>query len=489
MELVIETEFGSIQGKERNGVLLFAGIPYASAPIGEKRFCPPEPVLPWTGIYDATQFGPVAPQLPGEGLTDSHDVTWDEDCLSLNVCTPSADSKNRPVMVWIHGGAYRHGTGATPWYDGTRFAKDSDIVVVTINYRLGALGFARIPEAPTSGINGILDQIAALRWVKNNIAHFGGDPDQVTIAGESAGAFSVATIMAMPKSRGLFSKAITQSGAGHHVITQKEAEAAGKLFMKYLEVDTVEELRAVKTEDILEAQKYVEENSSEFMSAGQLPFYPSITNELLVDHPIALFTQEGIGAEIPLLTGTNTDETTLWGTNQIPEEKLHKWLKNYVNDPAHFIEAVQEDRGDITAGETAVAISTDHTFRIPAIQMAESRQKHGGKTWMYEFDWKSKAFNGALGSCHALEIPFTFGTLDAKGTELFLGTSELPNHVGDKMHASWASFIREGNPSTEALGQWPTYHIADRKVMRFTDETTLIDDPWPAARKSWEGHR
>lgn len=488
MKQKAETQLGPVEGRERQGVFLFAGIPYAAAPTGEYRFAPPQPVQPWKEPLDATQFGPVAPQLPGEGLTDSHDVTWNEDCLTLNVCTPSTDNKKRPVMVWIHGGAYRNGTGSIPWYDGTRFAKESDIVVVTINYRLGALGFARIPDAPTSGINGTLDQIAALTWVKKNIENFGGDPEQVTIAGESAGAFSVSTIMAMSQSRGLYCRAITQSGAGHHVITQKEAEAAGQLLMEHAGAKSLDDLQALTVDEILEAQKYVEENSDEFMPVGQLPFYPSITPDLLTDHPIALF-QKGVSADIPLLTGTNTDETTLWGTNQIPAEKLEKWLKNYVNEPNLFIEAVRKDRGEISAGEIAVAISTDHMFRIPAIQMAEARQKHGGKSWMYEFDWKSQAFNGALGACHALEIPFAFGTLDAKGTELFLGTSDLPTHVGDIMHASWVAFIREGNPSTNTLGEWPTYEIAERKVMRFANETSLIGNPWPAARQSWEDQR
>ena len=484
----IETQLGPVEGRERNGVFLFAGIPYAAAPIGKHRFASPQPISPWTETLNATQFGPVAPQLPGEGLTDSHDVSWDEDCLTLNICTPPTGGKKRPVMVWIHGGGYRHGTGSIPWYDGTRFAKESDIIIVTINYRLGALGFARIPEAPTSGINGILDQIAALTWVKDNIENFGGDPDQVTIAGESAGAFSVSTIMAMPQSRGLFCKAITQSGAGHHVIPQKEAEVAGQLLMDRLEANSLHELQSRTVDDILEAQQYVEAHSNEFMTAGQLPFYPSITPEVLTDHPIELF-EKGVSADIPLLTGTNTDETTLWGTNQIPEEKLHKWLGNYVSEPTPYIEALRQDRGEISAGEIALAVSTDYTFRIPAIRMAEARESHGGESWMYEFDWKSKAFNGLLGSCHALEIPFTFGTLDAKGTELFLGTSDLPNHVGDVMHTAWAAFIREGNLSTNALGEWPTYERSEGKVMRFADETSLLSNPWPAARESWEGQR
>ena len=488
MQLIAETEQGPVEGRERGEIALFAGIPYASPPVGNLRFAPPTPPVKRTNVLAAQQFGPASPQLPGDGLTDSHKVHWDEDCLTLNICTPSADQIKRPVMVWIHGGAYRHGTGSIPWYDGTRFAKESDIVTVTINYRLGALGFARIPGAPTSGINGILDQISALEWVRNNIESFGGDPNNITIAGESAGAFSVATIMAMNESTGLFQKAITQSGAGHHVLSQQEAESAGEMFMTALSATSLQDAQHKDIHEVLAAQKYVEENAHEVMDKGQLPFYPSITNGYLEDHPIALFSK-GVSSNIPVLSGTNTDETTLWGTNQIPESKLRKWLTNYIEDPEPFINAVKEDRGDISAGEIALAISTDHTFRIPAIRMAEARASHGGETWMYEFDWKSKAFNGALGACHALEIPFTFGTLGVNGTDVFLGTSELPHALEDLMHKSWAAFIATGNPTTQRLPEWPTYSPNSRTVMRFADHTEITHDPWPSARKSWEGIR
>ena len=251
MQLTAQTEQGPVQGRERGEIALFAGIPYASPPVDGLRFAPPTPPVKRTTILDAKQFGPASPQLPGDGLTDSHEVHWDEDCLTLNICTPSADQTKRPVMVWIHGGAYRHGTGSIPWYDGTRFANESDIVTVTINYRLGALGFARIPGAPTSGINGILDQISALEWVRNNIESFGGDPNNITIAGESAGAFSVATIMAMNESTGLFQKAITQSGAGHHVLSQQKAESAGEMFMTALSATSLQDAQHKDIHEVL----------------------------------------------------------------------------------------------------------------------------------------------------------------------------------------------------------------------------------------------
>jgi para-nitrobenzyl esterase len=489
LNLEVITENGRIRGRERRGISLFAGIPYAAPPVGDLRFAPPQPAQDWDGTLDATKFGPAAPQLPGDGLTNAQPIQWDEDCLTLNVCTPLADDHKRPVMVWIHGGAFQNGTGAIPWYDGTRFSAEGDIVVVTINYRLGALGFARIGEAENSGINGILDQLAALQWVHRNITYFGGDPDQVTIAGESAGAFSVATLMTMAPDGDLFQRAIAQSGAGHHVITTNEATQAAERLKNSLGATTLRELRELSAEEILAAQRKVEEQATEFMLAGQIPFYPSITKGgLLPNRPIDLF-EIGVGAKIALLTGTNADETALWGTNNIPEEKLERWFQNYVADTTPMIEAVKKDRPQASPGEIAMALSTDHTFRIPAIRMAESREKHGGKTWMYEFDWKSKAFGGALGACHALEIPFAFGTLDAEGADLFLGTDKTPNALGDIMHHAWTAFIRTGTPTTEAIEDWPLYQSTTRNVLRFADTTGLVKDPWPESRKSWQGIR
>ena len=199
---IVETTSGPIEGREKNGTLLFAGVPYAAPPVGERRFKAAQPHEPWQEVRAAKRFGPAAPQSATGGLTASTEVRWDEDCLTLNISTPGADNKKRPVLFWIHGGAYRTGQGAIPWYSGDRFAAQGDIVVVSINYRLGALGFTDLthlgPEYATSGVNGLFDQIVALRWVAENIERFGGNPAKVTIAGESAGGFAVSTLLASP---------------------------------------------------------------------------------------------------------------------------------------------------------------------------------------------------------------------------------------------------------------------------------------------------
>ena len=213
-----KTLSGEVRGREKNGVLLFSGIPYAAPPVGERRFRPPEPHDAWSGVRDATRFGPAAPQLPGDGLVGNPNVRWDEAaCLTLNVCTPACDDARRPVLVWIHGGGFRNGQAAIPWYDGSSFARGG-VVVVSLNYRLGALGYLALGEIggsdySTSGSSGIQDQLAALRWVRDNIAAFGGDPARVTIAGESAGGMSVGILLGVAGASGLFRGAIPQSGA------------------------------------------------------------------------------------------------------------------------------------------------------------------------------------------------------------------------------------------------------------------------------------
>lgn len=482
------TRQGPVRGRERNGVGLFAGIPYAAAPVGERRFKPPAPAESWTGVRDCTRFGPAAPQLPGDGLTNSAPIAWDEDCLTLNVCTPAADDARRPVMVWIHGGAYRNGTGATPWYDGTSFARNGDIVVVSINYRLGALGFCRLPGEPTSGINGTLDQLAALRWVRENIAAFGGDPDQVTIAGESAGGFSVTTLLAMEAAAGLFRGAIPQSGAGHHVLEDGVADAVTDLLLDELGVSTADDARGLDALTVLEAQARVEGRAGAHIGRATQPFYPSVHAEYLPALPVELVAR-GVGAEVSVLTGTNADETTLFGMGQVPEDKLDHLMRHYVDPPQPLLAEYRAAHPEADAGELAVMLTTDYSFRIPAVRLAEARAHHDARTWMYLFDWKSQAFGGGLGATHALEIPFTFATLDRPGVDVFLGTDQLPWHVSEVMHGAWISFITTGSPVTDAVASWRPYHPDDRAVMRFADDHALVVDPGASIREAWQGHR
>lgn len=488
MNLIAETAQGPVEGRQRRGVALFAGIPYAAAPVGKLRWRPPEPPARRSGLFDATRFGKAAPQLPGDGLTNSRPVDWDEDCLTLNVVTPAADDARRSVMVWIHGGAFTHGSGAVPWYDGTRFAQVGDVVVVTVNYRLGALGFAAVDDDAAGGVIGLLDQIAALEWVQANISAFGGDPAQVTVAGESAGAMSVACLLTMPRSKGLFGRAIAQSGAGHHTADPRSAERVASQLMNELKVGSAAEARSLPALAVLEAHQRLEMNAPHDRAPYGMMFHPSPDGEELSGPPIDLMAA-GIGADVDLLTGTNADETTLWGTRRVTEDRLQKVVSRWVDPPDELIATYRSSDPEASAGEIATMISSDFIFGIPAIRMAEARAARGGRTWMYLFDWKSHAFGGELGCTHALDLPFTFGTLDAPGVDMFLGTDDLPVALSEMMNDAWSSFIRDGTPATPQLAGWRRYSLEDRCVMELSDDPRALDDPDAARRHAWTGLR
>ena len=490
---VVSTATGPIQGRFKDGVELYAGVPYAAPPVGDRRFRAPAAVEPWTDVRDATHFSPAAPQLPGEGLTSSNPLPWDEaTCLALNVVTPAADGAGRPVMVWIHGGDFKHGMGAIPWYNGTNFAKNGDVVLVSINYRMGAFGFCRLDHLDESfrgsGLAGILDQVAALEWVRSNIASFGGNPDDVTIFGESAGAFSVATLMALPEAGGLFHKAILQSGSGQAVHTGAQASAVADRLMVAAGVTTVSELQAIDAAELLSMAADVEAADNRDLALANSAFYPSVDGDLLTDRPVDAIAS-GSSSRVPVLLGTNGDETRLWGMQTVDEDRLARVVSRYRPDADDAIAAYRADDADRSAGDLAVAISTDFSFRVPSVRLAEARAAAAAApTWMYHFDWKSTSFGGALGSCHALEIPFVFDNLDQPGIAEFAG-GDAPQALADTMHAVWIAFARTGSPVTDATPGWDPYVPESRIVQEFADDLTLLHNPGAVELGSWVGIR
>ena len=482
---------GTVRGRHRRGIELFAGIPYAEPPVGERRFAAPIPHEPWDGVRDALRFGKAAPQLPGEGLTNQVPVPWNEDCLTLNVVTPAADDARRPVYVWIHGGAYQHGQGATPWYDGTSFATRGDIVVVTINYRLGALGFCHLSphlgdRFASAGVNGFLDQLAALEWVRDNIAAFGGDPDRVTVGGESAGAFSVCNVLASPHASGLVHRAIAQSGAAHNTHDPESGKEISAQFLAALGEPDATELLEIGADRILEAQQQVIVERSARPAHGPEPFYPVWGHEALPRAPHELIA-DGAGSEVALLTGTNEDEMALWGVTGLSEDRVHRYTARMSPDADAVLACYRQRLSDVEPGWVACAIGTDRVFRIPAVRLAENRHANGAATWMYRFSWDSRAFDGQFGAAHALEIPFTFNTLDGPGTDAFLGEGPRPDALAETMHGAWIAFICDGDPSTPTLGDWPPYEPDHRLVMNLDDECDLLADPESDERDIWEG--
>ena len=488
---IAETTSGPVEGRSKDGVLLFAGIPYAAPPVGANRFLAPQPPESWREPRPAKRFGPAAPQTPTGGLTASTPVTWNEDCLTLNVTTPAADDAGRPVLFWIHGGGYRTGQGAIPWYNGARFASRGDLVVVSINYRLGAFGFTDLSafggEFATSGANGLLDQIQALEWVRDNIRAFGGDPARVTIAGESAGAFAVSTLLASPRARGLFRAAIPQSGGAHHTLPPAAGRLVAERLLVQLGADGPGDLQAVSAERLLEAQNAVAAEfgdgprTVESFGVAVPAFYPVEGNEVVPAAPIEAIRQ-GASRGIPVLTGTNRHETTLWGYGGTDDERLARFAARYGAEST--LPVYRANRPGASAPELQIAFTTDHMFRLPAIRLLEARDGQPATPgWMYWFCWESRAFEGRLRATHALEIPFVFDNLDRPGVDVFLGPGERPQGVADAMHRHWIDFIRDLDPG------WTRYDLDQRATMRFDDEPAVVLDPDGAERAAWDGLR
>ncbi len=500
MTVVAPTTAGPIAGRHGD-VLLFAGIPYAAPPVGPRRFRAPQPHPGWSGTRDCTRFGKVSVQvgdtLGAIGPAGRPDDS--EDCLFLNVQTSALDDAGRPVLVWIHGGSFVNGTGAIPWYDGANLVRHGDVVVVTINYRLGALGWTSLqhlaPELAGSGNNGLLDQIAALRWVHDNIAGFGGDPANVTVFGESAGAMSIGTLLGTPAADGLFAKAILQSGAAHTVSNAEDAAAVADALIDELGGGGVERLLAVEPARLLQAQQVVSQGAERGQVAGRsrtssgLPFGPVVDGRVVPGPPFEAVVG-GSARSVPVLVGTNRDEWNLFSlmaTRVEDAATLVRRLGRIVERPEELAAVYGKVAPDATHHDIHNMVMTDRVFRIPAIRLAEAQSRHQPQhTFMYLFEQASTAFDGRLGACHALEIPFVFDNLHKAGVELLTGP-EPPQSVADAMHRAWLAFARTGSPDHPGIPTWPPYDERSRATMHFGVPCHVEDDPLPQTRRAWAG--
>jgi para-nitrobenzyl esterase len=501
---IVNTKSGPVQGVEhassRTGegsIQVFRGIPYAEAPVGERRFKPPVPRTPWTDTLVAEHAGPLAPQNPSplESMLGAGQPPIGDDCLSLNIWTPQADGKGRPVLFWIHGGAFVTGTGSTPWYDGSAFARHHDVVVVTINYRLGALGFLHLAdlfgdEWAGSGNLGILDQSLALRWTSENIAAFGGDPGNITIFGESAGGMSVATQLGLPASQGLFRRAIAQSGAAGHVHTRETATKVAERVLEVLDVRDPAALQQVPTADILAAQEKVNLERSD-IAGGGLPFMPCVDGTVLPVGPQQA-VRDGHARGVDLLLGTNLDEMTLFtlmdpALSSLDDGALARRFGGLFGEERAMeaLDAYRKDRSDATPGDLWNAALSDRVFRVPAVRLADA-QHTNGSTYVYLFTWESTAFDGRLRSCHALEIPFVWDNLDQTGVAFLTGpiTDEM-RALATTMNEAWAAFARTGNPSTPTLADWPMWDPETRPTMVINTEAGVELDPMGHEIEVW----
>ena len=491
---IVSTDSGPLRGVSADGVNSFLGVPYAAAPVGELRFQKPQRPQPWTEPRDASAPGPTYPQIirPFDGL-DLAPLVGDgmrpgDDWLNLNVWAPQGaapgDENGLPVMVWIHGGGFVAGSGHTPANDGTSFAK-SGVVLVSLNYRMGVDGFMAIPDGITN--LGLRDQIFALEWVRDNIAAFGGDPANVTVFGESAGAMSIANLVASPLTKGLFKRAIIQSGHGSMVRPVEVSHRLARKVARMMGVPaTVEGFKQkTATESLPWANKVqmptvqlnLRDEKGHEPAFGLSRYLPVFGDDVLPEHPLVALAN-GAAKDVEILIGTNLEEMNVYFVPTGVRKNINRWLAWYmVSRSIRNAKAILQDYGyddrKVKAGDMLSEAMHDLVFRWPARVFA---QKHQGKTWFYEFDWKSPAFDGALGACHALEIPFVFDTLrTAAGPKGFAGPNP-PQALADRMHAIWADFAKgKGAP-------WTAYDAATRQVHRFEKGETITDPDMPAAR-------
>lgn len=490
---VVNTTNGPVRGRFEWGLVQsFKGLRYAAPPVGPLRFRPPQPLRKWTEVVDADRFGSAAMQSPGQPDAP-FDEKRSEDCLFLNVWTNSLEGR-KPVMVWLHGGAFSSGAGSRPTYWGDHFAR-SGVVLVSLNHRLNIFGYTQLPDSwgpdyVSSGIAGMLDIVAALEWVKANIAQFGGDPDNVTIFGESGGGAKVSLLLGMPPAKGLYHKAIIQSGAALDATPRAYAQALGGALTETLGVKPgdVAALAAVDAQTIFASQKAATDKVSHLKKDGFLigDFTPSIDGKSLPRGP---FTPEAqaMAADIPLIIGTNKDEGTMFAlgdktlageTDAGFAQRVHA---RYPKQGDRMAAALRAAYPDYSPGELVTAMNGNRMFWIDSVTLAERKLKQPAPVWMYRMDREIPTFGGAMKAGHATELSYVFGTYE--NVRSFVGPGEDPARMSAQMHTAWVAFATTGDPQSPAIPAWPRYDLAKRQTMIFDVQSRVVSDPQSDLRK------
>ncbi|WP_367322283.1 carboxylesterase/lipase family protein [Streptomyces sp. HUAS ZL42] len=497
-EPVARTAAGAVRGSREDGLTVFRGIPYAEPPVGEARFQAPRPVGAWEGTRDAYAFGPPPPQETSfMGLTGRLEAPTGDDWLTVNVWTPEVDPAPfalRPVMVWIHGGAYKLGHSGSPGYDAQHIARAGDLVVVTLNYRLGVEGFARIEGAPAN--RGLLDQVAALEWVRDNIAAFGGDPGQVTVFGESAGAGSVAALLAMPSARGLFRRAIAQSVPGTYFSDELARDMAVAMAAEVGLRPTAADLSTVDPRELPSAGAALGAKMMTYADRwGQAaptltPFSPVVDGEVLPVTPWQAL-ESGAARDIELVVGHNADEFRLFlalgdRLGKITEEQAAWALRLFAPGGGEAGErAYRAAFPQATPDWLFERVQSDWLFHMPSLHLAEAQVAGGGRAHVYELTWPAPGNGGGLGACHGLDIPLLFGTFTADlALLLFAGVavSAEAEALSSRFRSSWTAFARTGDPG------WPAYDGERRLVQVLDARPEVRAYPEEASRRLWEGY-
>lgn len=498
----VTTRLGALVGVAGEGVQVFRGIPYALPLTPERRIRAPEPVEKWSGLRDATRWAPAAPQedVPFMGVGASG-----EDCLALNIWRPERIASPLPVMVWIHGGGFVTGASHQALYDAAALARDNQVVVVSLNYRLGILGFGEWsvwPELQGVTNAGLRDQLLALQWLQQHIADFGGDPDNVTVFGESAGGMSIACLLASPQAKGLFHRAIIQSGSPDHVVTQSEAQ---RITQRFADATGGHPAACLKgpLQDIVTAQRAC---FSTTVNRGHhlqpvpqfgMTLLPVVGDDVLPDFPLAAYAR-GLGADIPLQLGTTVDEWTFFylapqamGRGQPRPEPdagrlRHEFERTLPGRGEAMLAAYRALMPDAAGSEVFCAYETDRMFRIPTVRLAEARFQAPAPTYHYLFDWPC-AWSARLKSCHVMEVPFVFGITDQPTGQFFTGGGEEARRLSAEVREAWTGFARNGRPAAAGWPEWRPYTEADRASLYIAGETRREDDPERARRLLWQG--
>ncbi len=491
-----ETVYGKIRGVDNNGIKVFKGVPYGASTAGANRFMAPVEPAKWTGVRDAIAYGhsapqrdPSAPPRPPGGLSISGEglPAEGEDCLVLNVWTPAVGSGGtRPVMFWCHGGGFASGSGSSPDNDGTHLAQRGDVVVVTINHRLNVLGFANLSEFSTdfaaSGDAGMLDIVQALEWVRANIAGFGGDPNTVTIFGQSGGGRKVETLLAMPSAKGLFQRAIIESGAAIKVIDRDVAVRNSELLLAKLGIErsNVRELQKLPVEKIMAAHFAVikEHPGVDQTTAG---FSPTVDGKILPQHPFYP-KASAVSADVPVMVGCTRTEMTLFSLNDpaafsLDDAGMRGRVKDLLGDESGgIVDLYRKLNPSASASDIYFLIASDYRYGAPTMKVAERRAALGkGPVYLYYFRWETPVQGGRLKSPHTMEIPFAFDNVKISARMTGGGADAMA--LADKVSDTWIAFARTGNPNNPKMPHWPAFNAKDRATMVIDNVSKVENDP------------
>jgi para-nitrobenzyl esterase len=496
-DLIVQTKQGKLEGQTSKSSYSFLGIHYGADTGGQNRFLPPQPVQSWSGVKKADQMGNRCPQppinMPGEMGTvlSFSDLPTSEDCLVLNVWTPHVhDHAKRAVMVWLHGGGFFLGSGGDKYYEGSNLAGKNDVVVVTLNHRLAAFGYLYLgneagPAYADSQLVGMLDIVQALQWVKDNIAQFGGDPNNVTIFGQSGGGSKVSALTAMPSAQGLFQKGIIESGAAVHLGSIADATVTRDKVLANLGLKSVDmdKLRSVSTQDLMMAGA----------KAGLLAFFPAVDGKILPTHPFDPIASP-LSAKIPIMVGSTKDEATnvfltdpTWQT--MTDADLVKRVSASVG-PELAPKVIEMYRSNAPTDKPMhlwTSIVTDQMFTRSSVLLAERKvEQHAAPVYMYKIDWNSPVLGGKLRAPHAVELPFVFDNVDVSAG--LVGAGPTQDQMAEMMSRTFAAFARTGNPNVKGYPHWPAYTLEKRETFIYDVPPQVVSDPNSTYRVFWNQH-